>query len=198
MAEGCLLQLHDCLAEVRAAQQEWAATHAASLRPLHQAAAATPPRLSPPATLSAELLLGVAAAEARHEATRGAALPALHQAVAQHAALLERMYAAASAARALVAALPCGEACVRPGDRFSPAELCATLSAPLGAYEMELQLKQSCVHELRAGRRRSAQQAQMLVITWESQPMLEPVEGMWAGLEEEEALREARRTVPAP
>ena len=187
---------------VRAEERRWQALHASSIALLHAHAATAQRRVSATAVpgVAAELLAGVADAETREAAERGATTPALLELLDEHEDALQRMYSAVAQARALVRSLPPEEAADRGahGLSASPADLCASLAAPLRAYESELQLKQACLHELQPTARLSSQQAQTLLIAWEGQPLLERAEGMWAGLDEQDRLEPLLRTLAHP
>ena len=72
----------------------------------------------------------------------------------------------------------------------SPADRCAALAAPLRAYEAELALKRAICNALcsRKQPRLSADEAHALLLAWESQPLLEPVEAMRQGYAAQVAL----------
>jgi hypothetical protein len=107
-------------------------------------------------------------------------------------AVLDEMHAAVEAARAAAQRLPLADAADRGphGLSLSPADRCAALAAPLRAYEAELALKRAICNALcsRKQPRLSAEEAHALLLAWESQPLLEPVEAMRQGYAAQVAL----------
>ena len=179
---------------MRQLEQQWQTLHAASIRSLRRHAATAPdPVTTALPGVSPGLLAGLSHAEAREATQRGAHFPELLRLVDEHAEVLGRMHAAVFEARVAMGTLPLEEAADRGphGLRLSPADRCAAMAAPLRAYEAELQMKQACLHALRPGAQVSAQQAQTLVVAWESQPLLEHAESSRAAADAQEQL-EAR------
>ena len=127
---------------------------------------------------------------ARHAAA-SAAVPE-EQLRSQLNAVLNEMHAAVEAARAAAQRLPLADAADRGphGLTLSPADRCAALAAPLRAYEAELALKRAICNALcsRKQPRLSADEAHALLLAWESQPLLEPVEAMRQGYAAQVAL----------
>ena len=118
----------------------------------------------------------------------GATIALLRELVTAHEVLLEEMYEVERHERSDVAQLSPEQAAHRGehGLGCSPADRVSALATSLHAYEAELQIKQAAANSVRAGM--PAPELQALVIAWEAQPLLEPVEALRAGLESQEAL----------
>ena len=178
----------DAHAVATAAARALAASLAASPHDGSSAAVDAAARL-PPGTLDAAAL--AAAIGRRRHAAASAAVPE-EQLRSQLNAVLNEMHAAVEAARAAAQRLPLADAADRGphGLSLSPADRCAALAAPLRAYEAELALKRAICNALcsRKQPRLSAEEAHALLLAWESQPLLEPVEAMRQGYAAQVAL----------
>lgn len=109
--------------------------------------------------------------------------------------VLEEMHALAREAQTKAAALAPDAAADRGplGLRRSPTDEAMQLSAPLRAYEAELAMKHWIAKALRA-KEVSSSEAASLLIAWESQPLLQPVDGMRAAAREQAALEQQLKT----
>jgi hypothetical protein len=181
----------DAHAVATAAARALAASLAASPHDGSSAAVDAAARL-PPGTLDAAAL--AAAIGRRRHAAASAAVPEeqLRSQLDELDAVLDEMHAAVEAARAAAQRLPLADAADRGphGLSLSPADRCAALAAPLRAYEAELALKRAICNALcsRKQPRLSAEEAHALLLAWESQPLLEPVEAMRQGYAAQVAL----------
>ena len=135
-----------------------------------------------------EIMDAVKKAEAHAREELGAKTALLREQVAAHEVLIEAMYDVMRQERADVSRLSPQQASDRGAHRLgcSPADRCAALATALRAYEAELQLKQVSVRAVRVGM--PTIELQALLVSWEVQPMLEPVEALRAGLDAQEAL----------
>ena len=171
-------------------EASWQAVHAESLATLRQVSRSQGPSLEPAflATLPSQALDGLREAEACAQEELGATIALLRELVTAHEVLLEEMYEVERHERSDVAQLSPEQAAHRGehGLGCSPADRVSALATSLHAYEAELQIKQAAASSVRAGM--PAPELQALVIAWEAQPLLEPVEALRAGLESQEAL----------
>ena len=191
--------------EFAAAQSYWGETHEEAVCHLRCFVAELSSPLTPPTAedllgvgVAPEMLRNITGAMARRGAQAGASLPELETCVLKHAGLLDQMYQLVRCARTAASDLAPEVAADRGpcGQRRSPADRCATLAAPLRAYEVELQFKQAALATLRE--RPSMAEVQTLLIAWEAQPSLEPLRAMTAGLEHQEQLEAAAIPLEGP
>jgi len=177
-------------------EASWQAVHAESLATLRQVSRSQGPSLEAAflATLPAQVLEGLREAVALESEGLGAAIALLRELVTAHEVLLEEMYDISRQERADVAKLSPERAADRGehGLSCSPADRISALSTALRAYEAELQVKQDAANAVRVGM--PAPEMQALLISWEAQPMLEPVEALRAGLESQMALAASVRS----
>lgn len=178
-------------------QARWQQVHAASLSavqalaspPFDGAAAAAASRWSQTSVGSAAVS---AAAARRQNVIASAPDDRLRAHLDELDAILDEMHASVRDARTSAGQLAPEAAANRGphGLALSPADWCAALAAPLRSYEAELALKRSICNVLcsREQPRPPAEELQALALTWESQPLLEPVEAMRRGLATQAAL----------
>ena len=178
-------------AEHTSFEERWQTVHKESLDTFRQVVSRSQGSALEPAflaTLPSQALDGLRQAEAHAREELGATITLLREQMATHEVLIEAMYEVARQERAGVSHLSLQQASDRGAHRLgcSPADRCAALATALRAYEAELQVKQASVRALRVGM--PATELQALLLSWEVQPMLEPVEALRAGLEAHEAL----------
>ena len=177
--------------EQRLLAARWEALHAATLVPIRALASSEPPA-NLAAAAAARLPDGVldsatlTAALLRRQGQQQQLLPAEDldrqldelEEIIEEMHALARKYQAAAAAIAPEAAAERGEG----GHLPSPCDVASAIVAPLRAYEAELELKRYVVDALRSPVAPPPVQIQSLLIAWESQPMLQPLDGVLQGL----------------
>lgn len=186
-----------------ALHDRWAASHAASL-PLIRATAE--PEMPSPSAAAARLPPGtldkatLSLALAREAAARGSSTDALARCLDDLEDTLDDMYAHVHESRSAVAALPLEAADDRGphGVLLSPADEAAIAASSLPCYEQELALKRQIAQALED---RSLplpeKQVAALLVAWQCQPMLEPVDAMRAGEQQQRRYELALKTEPA-
>ena len=166
----------------------WRDAHAASLASARALVGTLEPSTAERAIGAAELApesveerLAAAAGQRTVATQRESALAQLRHHLDELDGVLDEMHAAVARARADVAALPVAEATDRGtrGLGLSLADRASALAAPLRAYEAQLALQRSAAAALGAPIAPTAQEAQALLLAWECQPFLEPIES-WA------------------
>jgi hypothetical protein len=167
-------------------EARWSAAHAASLPLVRGLVASPPPPASaaatrlPPGTLDGATL---ALTLAREAAARRAPVEELASVLDEMEAILEEMHELARHARDAVAALPLDAAAARTSSATrSPTEAAIVAAAPLRCYEAELALKRWVTDALQGSVPPPEAQVQALLVAWQCQPMLEPVDAMRQGM----------------
>ena len=163
--------------------RRWSELHARTLPLISALAAAEPPSAAdaasrlPPGTLDGALLATVLAREASE---RGAQAVELARLLDELEAVLEEMHALSREARVSVANTLLESAADRgPSGRDStPSDSAISLSAPLRCYEAELALKRWTAEAVQRRVPLPPKQVQSLLVAWQCQPMLEPVDAM--------------------
>ena len=183
---------------MEALEARWSTLHAATL-PLVRALAAPGPSSTaaalaklPPGTLDGATL---ALALAREAADTASHPDELAQRLDEMEDVLDEMHSLVREARASVAAMPLDAATARgpKGMLLSPADRAMILASPLRCYETELALKRWIFERLQQRVLPPSAQVEALLVAWQCQPMLEPIEDMRAGVAEQEEIEERYR-----
>lgn len=174
----------------------WAEVHAATLGPIRVMASSTP-SATLPAAAAARLPPGVldratlSAALAREETERLAPAASLTTQLDELEAMLEGMHATVRESRA-AAASQSPEAAADRGNHnlhLSPSDCSSTLAAPLRAFEAELALKRWIFDALTGPDPPPAGQVESLLIAWQCQPMLLPLDALRAAVASQQELQ---------
>lgn len=171
--------------------ERWSFVHAKTT-PLVQAIA-TPESLSPTA-VAARLPAGtldtatLALALTRERTGRKAHDDELERLLEELDGILDEMHYDARKREAAVSALPLETASAHcaGGVLSSLTDKTMVATAPLRCYEAELALKREVAVRLLRRVKPTNAQVQALLVMWQSQPMLEPVEAMREGAEQQE------------
>lgn len=182
--------------DVVALRDRWEAVHAATVPLVHAigpteessaveaAAARLPPGTLDPTTLSLAL--------ARTASTSGSHAEQLAGHLDELEAVVEEMHDLMHDARGAASSLSTSAAAQRgPQGLLSPADRAVMLSMPLRCYEAELALKRWISEALQQRVPLPATQKQALLVAWQCQPMLEPMDAMLAGEERQHELEAA-------
>ena len=175
----------------------WAEVHAATLGPIRALASGAPSAGDPAAAAAARLPPGVldratlSAALAREEADGHAPAARLVKRLDELEAMLEEMHASVRVSRAAAANQPPDAAAHRHnhGLQLSSCDRTSMLAAPLRAFEAELALKRWTFAALTGPHPPPAAQVESLLVSWQCQPMLLPLDALRAAAASQEQLQ---------